>query len=359
MKELNRRDYLKHMGIAAAGTIAGLEGLTPTLQGSNRDVQIDSAILPAQTLPCNPNPQPAAVHWPWTSDEPRKDNLGVRLIFMGMMVFTYKDREGRVVFHRGDAHNLRIVVLENVGGICTEIFSIGGGIKPLDIKEMEIRTKGKSSDIAYFQHTDPFDRANDKGHKKDFRWLLDLEAPPFNPGKVTRKKEAKKFFTKLNVMNGTFYTYQITNSRFKTDVGPCKELKLGHVAMVMAADIPLSGNQCVSFVIDGREALEPLCRSDALYEVYFLNGCRKGQCPDHGDFDMAFDAVDNPSNRFKLTLDGAPGKTVYPSGLCTGSPDPPSPEKILKPSLSNFVEIFLNDEAPCMGPGLGQGGGFP
>lgn len=356
MKKINRRDYLKYMGIAAAGTVGAAE-LNLLNPGSNRIETIETLRVPEIATA----PQATATDWNWTSVKPSDANPGIRLIFMGMAIFTYKGNEGRVVFHRGADHNLRIVVRES----CNEIFSLGGGVKPVTIDEMEISVDGKSSDVSYFKDG-VFKREQDVGDSKDFRWLLDLESPPFHTGKLPRKEEEGKFSTKLKVGNGTFYTYQHTNSRFKCKGGASNGMRVGHVAKVMAADIPLMQDQCASFTINKQALLPPLCRTgDIKYEIYFLNGCQHCTV---SDFDMVFDAVETGSiPPFGLELDGEKGSNDFPQGLCITPPKVakrPAAKghkpKNQKPPIINVQEhIFLNDEAPCMGSGLGRGGGFP
>jgi hypothetical protein len=364
MKKINRRDYLKYMGIAAAGTVgaAELNLLRPGSRAlaSNRDNRMET-IETLRVPEIATAPQATPPHWPWTNIKPGDANPGIRLIFMGMAIFTYKRDEGRVVFHRGADHNLRIVVLES----CNEIFSLGGGVKPVTIDEMEISVDGKSSDVSFFKNG-AFVRERDVGDSKDFRWILDLESPPFHNGKLPRIEEAGKFSTKLKVGNGTFYTYQHTNSRFKCKGGASNGMKVGHVAKVMAADIPLMPNECASFTINKQALLPPLCRTgDIKYEIYFLNGCQHCTV---SDFDMVFDAVETGTiPPFGLELDGPKGRNDFPQGLCITplkvakrpSSKGHEPNNMKPRSITVQEHIFLNDDAPCMGSGFGAGGGWP
>jgi hypothetical protein len=73
-----------------------------------------------------------------------------------------------------------------------------------------------------------------------------------------------------------------------------------------------------------------------------------------GDFNMAFDVLTNPPP-FNLTLDGKAGSTDWPGGLCL---KPSSTDRTGR-HISDIIKIFITDEAPCMGGGLGSGGGFP
>lgn len=388
MKSINRRDYLKNMGIAAAGTIAA-GGLN--LFSSNGRAfagNPDNRLGLVETLP-EPEivtaPQASPSDWQWTNVGPGDANPGVRLIFIGMIVFTHKDDEGRVVFHRGPHHNLRIVVLEK----CKEIFSYGGGINPAPIDKMTLRVEGKPKSVRFYRSTStPLNRLT--GDRKDFRWLLDLESSPFHHGKLPRKEAPDRFSTKLELEQGTFYTYQHTYATFKAKSNcaaanckcgvvscQCNCQDVGHVASVMAADIAANGDE-VSFKIDFKgpdeitlPPLRPNTSTGLTYEIYFLNGYQTASTL--GDFHMVFDAVEaNPSQTFDLELAGR-GRDVFPGDLCVNKP-PYKPNKSARrgkkqsgkssgklstQSLDDLVEILLNDEAPCMGAGLGFGGGFP
>ena len=390
MKKINRRDYLKHMGIAAAGTIAAEELNLFSPRGGafagNPNHQF-GIIETSRVSEIATAPQATATDWPWTSVKPGDANPGVRLIFMGMMVFTYKDDEGRVVFHRGADHNLRIVVLEN----CREIFSYGGGINRVPIKEMELKIKNKPSNAKFYRYSSAdFDRKS--GDAKDFRWLLDLESSPFHKGKLPRKEGDDKFSSKLKLGHGTVYTYQHTYAKFyaKSNCAAanckcgvvschCNCKDVGHVASIMAADIKPAPGECLLFSIDldgsNTITLPPLCPSTSLgitYEIYFLNGYQGSS--NESDFHMVFDAVEaNLTQSFDLELYGS-GQDLFPSGLCVKKPPYKRGNKHTrsrgkrsiqssgKPSirsLAELLEMMINDEAPCMGGGLGTGGGFP
>jgi hypothetical protein len=280
-------------------------------------------------------------NWPPTDERPGDANPGLRLIFTGMMLFTYKDTadgpEARVVFHRGSAnHHLRILVLED----CRPIYAIGGRIRPIQIREMDLRINNADSRAVFFQGPD-FNRKLRQGDDKDFRWLLDLEGPDFHNGKFQRRED--KFSTKLKVRQGTFYTYKHTGHYFKCQGGTHPNQEVGYVPKVMAADITLHEGDCVSLLIDGREVLQyPLCQG-ADYEVYFFNEC-ESNCDNNGDFPMTFDAVNiDPGEKFNLTSIGG-ADNGQAEGICI-----PVPLEASK----------LTDEAPCMGGGFGGGGGFP
>jgi len=271
---------------------------------------------------------------------------------MGMAVFTYKKTngafEGRVAFHRGPEHDFGIFLFKN----CTTLIDSWPKAGQPDILDIQLKAENALTDVRFFQ-LDSFDRNDDsKSHPKDFGWLLDLESPSL--GSTTSGRTDKVFKTKLKVIapDTTFYTYQHTQSRFYTG-SPSAETKLGHVAMVMAADIPFNTIDCLSLQVGNDQ--RRLCSQDGLYEIYFLNLCNLNKgCPPSGDFDMAFEAFKNP-RRFNLTLDGEGHKTKWPEGLCLLEP----PKDWSGKHISDIVHANLNDDAPCMGGGLGAGGGFP
>ncbi len=331
MKKLSRRDYLIGMGAGAVG-IVGASALEAAGQRARRPARRDRNRLPEGRTASSAG---SNTDWPWTPDEPT-DNPGVRVIFAGMVAFTYEKDDALVVFHRGDYHHqLKIVAYEGSKGHCSEIY------RNEDIPnetDMDLRVLKRSSDARFFKGQ-KFDRSAYKGKDKDFRWLLDLEAPPFNSVKLHRKDD--KFSTELRVRQGTFYTYRHTGSTFLYNYGT-GSAKLGYVPKVMAADIKLQSGDCLSFKINTEEidVKQPLCQGKK-YEIFFLNECDKS-CQ-NSDFNMVFDAVENPRS-FDLTLeidhDNGPA-----DDLCMKVPS------IYRPRFT--------DEAPCMGLGFGGGGGFP
>ena len=350
MKKLDRREYLKRMGIAAMGTVGAgqLDRLTTALSSQRNILSGTRASLSGGRGLSYVAP-PAVEKWPTFTRKPPQDiNPGVRLIFMGMTVFTYKEvnkrTEGRVAFHRGSQHRFGIALVKN----CQLVQWWDGDTQ--DIKKIELQAENKKSDIRFFQ-LDDFDRKDDnKSHPKDFSWLLDLESSSL--GNTSSGRTDKLFKTKLRVSvpDTTFYTYQHTESRFY--IGDPSN-KVGHVAMVMAADVPFDTIDCVSFQVNN-DTKKTLCRQDGLYEIYFLNLCRSDQACSGGDFGMVFDAFDSPK-RFELTLDGQKGNTKWPDNLCLLEP----PKDWSGNRISDIVKAYLNDDAPCMGGGLGSGGGFP
>jgi hypothetical protein len=280
--------------------------------------------------------------WPWTDQRPQEENPGVRLIFTGLVIFTYKtandgESEARAVFHRATTkHHLRILVLED----CRPVFAIGGRMEPIQIRRMELGIVGKDESAAFFKG-DHFRREDLEGDIKDFRWLLDLEGPDFHNAKFQRTEH--KFSTKLEVKQGTFYTYKLTGHYFKCVGGKYDGKEVGYVPKVIAADISLGEADRVFFRIDGRDVLPYPLSNRADYQIYFFNECEIG-CEPHSDFDRTFDAVNTtPNERFTLTPIG--GEDNGPAqGLCIRVP---------------LEASELTDEAPCMGGGFGGGGGFP
>jgi len=351
MKNMDRREYLKRMAIAAGGV--GLARMNPfQAKGLAENIDFDRASLLAL-------PEACPTSWPCTTVLP-DPNSAVRLIFAGMVAFTYKmvhgQPEGRVVFHRGDDHHrLKIIVYQGSGANCVRIYE-NDDIPKDEVVIMDIRVNDKASDAKFFMNTTvPFKREDLQGDDKDFRWLLDLEGPDLANRKLHRKQD--KFRTKLKVRNGVFYTYRHTGSTFKLVDSSGNPIKnLGYVPKVMAANIPLRVDECLSFKIRKNEVSlpHPICGRQK-YEIFFLNEDEE-RCLDRhdkrclqGDFTMVYAAIEEPLP-FDLKLDQdcdhspAPDFCGPTTDLCLPLPTP---------------DMRLNDEAPCMGGGFGGGGGFP
>src|ERR1700738_146448 len=319
------------MGIAAAGAVGAAE--LNLFEAKDQVFADNRNRINSQPLGSNPV-QRDGDSWPPEPHAPNDINLGVRLIFAGMVSFTYKGTEARAVFHRESApHKLKIIAFEHTGDKCNVIYR---NEKVPKGARMDLRINNKTSDARFFQGS-TFNRSTYQGDDKDFRWLLDLEKPPCNNGKVHRKQD--KFNTKLKVGHGVFYTYKHTGSTFLYDDGSGDYPKLGYVPKAIATDIELAADECVSFKINGKRILPDSFCYGTKYEIFFLNECDI-TCSD-SDFYLVFDAIENPK-RFNLKLETA-NDNGPTTGLC-----------LTIPSIHK-----LNDEAPCMGGGFGGGGGFP
>jgi|SRR6185369_12249526 len=319
---MNRRDYLKRMGVATAVTlgskhVAGLRAFAGT---SNEDAA--TPLANTGEWPTGGKPDPAIFH--------------VKLIFAGMCIFGFDRTEAHVAFHRGDprTHKMQIIVSRK-GPRCTDIYSIGDD-RPVRIPRLAVGINGKPSDVKFFLGDD-FDRRHNTGDELDFRWLPDLEGPEFY-NKELRPKNKTKFSTKLKVKHGTFYTYQRTNTTFKAVGGPSPGY-LGHIAKVMAANIRLNDGESVYLRIGRRDVLPYPLTNQAQHEMYFLNESVTGPA---NDFEMSFDELD-ASTSLKFSLASVTtGEDMSTTDLCHNLP------KVKR----------LTDEAPCMGAGFSSGKGL-
>lgn len=341
MTEMNRREYLKRLGLTSA-VVMGTNHLG-SLRTIARTGKIDDSHGTAgshnSSNPNEPNtPQELIGHWP-PGGKPDPSVFGVKLIFAGMCMFGYKGNEARVVFHRGDGnmHKLKIMVSEK-GRRCTDIYSIGDGSQQADIGTIDVGIKSKSSNVNFFVGAD-FKREDNIGDQLDFRWLIDLEGA--DGFKKELPKTDEKFSAKMKVRHGIFYTYQRTNATFDAQGGPFSGRHFGHIAKVMAANIaPLSDGESVYLHINGVNVLPYPLTNKAQYEIYFFN---EPETASYNDFDMVFDAFQiDPGEKFKLVR-VTRGSEEPTRGLCHNLP---------------FVKKG-SDEAPCMGGSFSSGKGFP
>jgi hypothetical protein len=319
---MNRRDYLKRMGLATAVAI-----------GSNHLGNLSTI---ASTRSYTSNSSPAGFP---TGSKPTPSVFGVKLIFAGMAIFGYQGSEAHVAFHRGhpETHKMRIIVSEVGKPRCTDIYVIGDGAHPAKFRNLEVGIKDKPSNANFFLGAD-FKRDEDKGDELDFRWLPDLEGPDVYDHNLNNIKDS--FNTRLVVKHGTFYTYQRTKATFKAENGKPKLRKFGRLAKLMAANIgPLPNGDEVYLRIDRQDVLPFPLKNDAQYEIFFFND--RPNSTDN-DFEMVYDAVQiDPTDKFKLVLVGNGAKQQ--TDLCHD-------ESITKEGT---------DEAPCMGASFSSGRGLP
>ncbi|HEY6232587.1 MAG TPA: hypothetical protein VIW64_15090 [Pyrinomonadaceae bacterium] len=280
--------------------------------------------------------------WPRSAKPPETDNPGVRIIFQGLLVFCHKGKQCEIALFRNDSkHHLEVTIFEN----CKQVFATTDDVDPIVIRTMSIGIDGEAANVSFFHVGDPgtFDRVN--GHQNDFWWLLDLDDAY---GKKL-DKQMTAFKTKLTVSNGLFYTFQHTNSQFIGVDGPFPHggKSLGHMAKIMAADIPFEKDKSVTLKINGKDVFHPLkFKPGTRYEIYVSNECFDASgvtCAD-SDFDQNFEVTKLAhAERFQLKLDGAPGSDDPPRHLC----------------ISKDYHVDNTDAAPCVGVGFGQGDGFP
>ncbi|HEU4509291.1 MAG TPA: hypothetical protein VFR78_13675 [Pyrinomonadaceae bacterium] len=340
MIEMNRREYLKQLGVAAAAAI-GTNHLARqcTMAATSSDDNAHSVNNRYDSY--HAMAIQATGHWP-IGTKPDPAVFGVKLIFTGMLIFGYKGTEARVAFHRGhtDTHKMRIIVAEKIATAeeCSQIYTIGDGHVPADIRDLEVGIKGKPSNVNFFLG-DNFNREANTGDALDFRWLIDLEGPDGYRRELP--KTDRKFTAKMKVKHGTFYTYQRTNATFVGEGGPLNGKKFGHVAKVMATNIgPLNDGESVYLRINGCDVLPYPLTNRAKYEIYFFNERETGDDP---DFDMVFDAFQiDAGEKFSLVR-ATPGKEEETTDLCINLP----------------IDKAATDEAPCMGVGFSSGKGFP
>jgi hypothetical protein len=317
--KIGRREHLRQLGLGAAGILGA--GLFEN--DLSRITRANPRVLPRLK----------ARGWPWTNTPPG-DNPGIRMLFSGMMVFAYKGRQGRVVFHTTSAnHKFEIKVFKR--NPCTVIPMLEGTEIPAKIEL--INPPGHNDDVQYFQQGDPNNFDRNAWHENDFRWLLDLEGPEIYSNKNFRRTEDKGFNKKLHVRSGCFYTYLRTNSTFTSDVGSlnCPEFR---IARIMACDIPLTGTESFVFKAGTKEIA---MHNPSRYEIYFMNNC-SSNCQPTGDFPMVFDAIEDEEQNYKFDLTLVKGRPGSPLG-----------------DVCNPLIIEGSDEAPCMGAAFGAGFGFP
>jgi hypothetical protein len=273
------------------------------------------------------------------------------LIFQGLTSFCHKGKECDVTFFRDDSdHPVEVKVYE-ITDRCRQIFTTTDRNNPIFIKRMSVEVEGKDSDVSFFHVGQPnvFDRRT--GAPKDFWWLLDFD------GIYGKKVDKEKSKTKLSVKNGVFYTYQRTNSTFDAVGGPfpAQGQDIGHIAKIMAVDIPLNLGQSVVLKINGSgDVVRPLTLNPGTrYEVYFNNECWKDdeKCS-ASDFDLNFKITklqEHEKFTLKLTYNGS---DQAPTGLCISDEYTRRLRRLEKRGGRG------TDRAPCMGVGFGEGDGF-
>jgi hypothetical protein len=275
----------------------------------------------------------------------------VQLIFLGLCGFWCSDTTNRIIavgFHcKNDHHALKIEVFDDT---CQRTFAYS--VDKGDDIEFSIDVKGEQDALGgrgafcFQPEAFEFDRQNDKGDPKDFRWLVDFERE-FYSRKLD--KHSGVYWPRLYVPSGLFYTLGVSRSSFDRLTNEKNPQTFGRVAKAMAANIYLTAGGTASLKWEGQEV--PLDRKKGMGSVYFSNEC-------HDSTDCDFDAnshEEKKRNDFHLNYRGIDlaGKDKY--GLQMRKDGGPDAD-----SYGNCaVQGKGTDRAPCMGVGFGQTDEFP
>lgn len=362
MTKMNRRDYLRGMGLAA-----GAFASWPTLDVlGKREIPEWSAT--ADHKLGQAAPPTGLLRWIPTNDKPKPDAV-FTAIFWGLMGFCYKMSSGSPVFEvgfhpGGNHHELSVTVLE--------IDPSGPTVKcswhPKKKDKMTLKVIGRGDPPKVFQK-EPFDRIN--GDEYDFRWLPDLDSRGFYPDPVPQREH---FGARLEVSNGVLYTRKHTESTFnlvKADDDTQIIDPFGHVAMYMGLAIGVTNDSdSVRLEMPG----EPPCsleqKLNTRYQIVFKNECKHASCPsqatsnspneesrNHFHFMRKVLKLEDYRLKYSLKVDvparpGAQADFYDPDALKAKQ------EKAIG-TKARQEQAFVTDEAPCMGAGFGQTNGFP
>lgn len=265
----------------------------------------------------------------WKTTDNLPGNATVTLYFAGLMAFCYnKKNQCEIGFYESGKHSLNVEVFRNGKSVYSTAPTVN--------VEIEVGIENKSNHVRFFNGPDDGEFNRDTGDSYDFRWLLDLEDDKHHDKKLDKKPNY--FHKKLYVCHGTFYTALPTISTFMEDDGPAKG-PCGHVARVMAANIPLAAGEKLMLKINGKIVSDPIIASPGIsYMIVFTNECQESGKPcKSSDFDLVFDLIAEAVPKVHLV-------------------------KQAKKSRDERLMPFDNrstDEAPCMGAGFGGTGGFP
>lgn len=342
MKKLNRRDYLKSMGMTA-GVIAGA-------------TELDVFAQPNQTVPTTSTSTQKGMK----KDTSRvfvqtaaslfdlRPTESVKLVFYGLMaLWRNADEHCLIGFHSKATskhkHRLMIKAFRKVGDTCEQMGDTVMVPQGANM-DLEISRPDVLDGVYFFQPP----LTNGHLHDSDFRWVVNLEGPSWYNQILPRKVVHNPI---LKVRNGLFHTLMKTESTFRRQKTEGDVLHIGSIANYVATNIYLEAGGQVSLSLPGRTITCPQAEN-VRYELQFINHCEKSgtsrACefkPYHltdkterSDFYMHFEGIDLPLNR-EYELIVAQGATGYAPPICR--------------------EARASDESPCSVVGYGGTEGFP
>jgi hypothetical protein len=372
MTKINRRDYLKRMGVAA-GAIAAAPRLELFAQehgangGSVRKAIHDHSNRTIED-PKDPLVWKPKVEWPELPTRPC-----VKIIFRGLMGFSPRPIAGGptycdIGFHLKDQsnhkHRLSIYAYQIQGSRCKPELARKDlkGVKfELIIDKPDTEFLGPG--VAFYQPGGAVTERRKLAHKNDFRWIVDFESN-YLYGKYLKTLEKNKsvYNPTVSIKNGLFYTIRKTVSTFRAQTRDGNLVSdMGNIADVIGANIYLAEGGTVTLKVAGSEPKT----LQAPAEVYLINHCRKDSvnhsvnpCEANpydledkkarSDFFLNYKAFElNGMREYELFLAETYGNPEVPQGIICRSDD--------------FIvteEKKLHDRAPCAGVGYGGSNGL-
>ena len=347
MSKMNRRDYLRLMG--AAGAFAGVSTLLPPSLSAKAAKEDQNPVIRSGN-------NPTFLFTPKTNTPPGPTNLTV--LFTGLMGFSNTSCCGaaQVGFQKGKGkHKLRIEVYQIAGESCSLRFA---PISTNGVKTIQLEIPGETPNVNYF-HKDDFKRElidNDMARAKDFGWVLDFEDSLLYADGV---KMRRKFSPILTLKQGTFYTHQLSRSKFdlvevrdgdiNTPLAPLNQVPL---LVGTAINIP-AGKRAVLRINDVIAAELPYA-ANVRYQIQFLNHCVESN-GDHCKWDYPEHEDEEVRNDFYMHY--RMFKTNSPYAKRCGV-------KVVHRVEHTTLDMCpvggkrATDEAPCMGMGFGLKTGF-
>lgn len=284
-------------------------------------------------------------NWPTTPQRPQYPT--VRLFFGGLLDFFYKQTTGcSIGVNPGDGrHRLILVVTNNDDVICPQVDL------PPNTRDITFAIENKQPAVDFLKiGSGDFNR--ETGHPHDFRWMLDLDGQDFY-GEGYDKNPI--FKTKFTLSHGTVFTERITSATFNQvsvllgTTGTTVKY-LGHMALLMAAEVAIGQSEFGVLKIDGNEVVRIPGSTATTHEISFGNICVENNeackwSPGHvlesrrNDFRFHRDVLDLPMLRARY------GLTLFQS----------NPETAPN-NIGAFPTVpWGTDRAPCMGTGWGNG----
>lgn len=123
--------------------------------------------------------------------------------------------------------------------------------------------------VSYFQ-PNGFNRQEDQGDEKDFRWIVDLESSEFYNQELVKVTDV--IMPRFHIKIGTFYTLYKSKSKYKRVAnGRDNGLEIGRIAYYMGANIYLDADHPAILTIDKEIRLDP----SKQYIIGITNNCEE------------------------------------------------------------------------------------
>lgn len=293
----------------------------------------------------------------WTPCNQLPPNETIKIFFHGLLSFSNyvgnDEKENRCeigVHNSSESHNLEIKIYDLTLPYNEKPVHCYNPTNTKEIKDsiFTLEVPGITPSVSYFQ-PNGFNRQENQGDERDFRWIVDLESSEFYNQELVKIPEIIK--PRFHIKNGIFYTLYKSKSKYRRVIsGQDNGTELGSIAYYIGANIYLDADHPAILKIDEEILLDPFKR----YIIGITNNCSQAT-PMHNAQGIR---MENDFGEYYKTFNLPEGKDKYDLVYTDVKEEGFDVNHII---AQNEVRCNkrANDATPCGALGYGKGNGLP